>query len=393
MLSGLSVSAAIGSDVRTDPKKAAETDGTFIQVKDEGGEGRLVLRGEWTIDHADALVSAISATGRRVGDRGVSVDATGIAKIDTAGAWLLKKHLTQGDLPARMTEQQSKLLSFVPYEKEQPKEKPKRQSLRGAITDFGRAIEGACLFAYGFISFIGEIFVRFIKNFASPRHFRFPSIIRHMYEAGLTALPIVGLLGILMSMVIAYQASIQLKKFGADIFTVDLSVISILREMGVLITAIMVAGRSGSAFAAEIGVMKLREEVDALRTMGMDPIEVLVLPRVLGLVLSLPLLTFFADLVGLAGGGVMAQTLSHISLHQYIDRAQHVATFNMFFAGMIKAPVFAFLIAVVGTYQGMNVTGSAESVGRLTTVAVIQSIFLVIMTDAFFSIIFANAGI
>jgi phospholipid/cholesterol/gamma-HCH transport system permease protein len=196
-----------------------------------------------------------------------------------------------------------------------------------------------------------------------------------------------------MSMVISYQAAIQLQKFGADIFTIDLMVISLLREMGVLVTAIMVAGRSGSAFAAEIGVMKLREEVDALRTIGMDPVEVLVLPRLIALIIVLPLLTLIADMVGLAGGGVMSVLLLDISLTQYIDRAQHVATYTMFYVGMIKAPVFAFLIAVIGTYQGMNVSGSAESVGRLTTVAVVQSIFLVIMTDGLFSIIFAIMGI
>jgi phospholipid/cholesterol/gamma-HCH transport system permease protein len=232
-----------------------------------------------------------------------------------------------------------------------------------------------------------------VRNFAHPRHFRLPSIIRHIDQTGFRALPIVGLLAVMISMVVAYQGAVQLKKFGADIYTVDLTVISLLREMGALITAIMVAGRSGSAFAAEIGVMKLREEVNALRTMGLDPIEVLVLPRVIALVVALPLLTFLADVIGLAGGGIMSLSLLNISFHQYLIRVESVATLSTFFVGMIKAPVFAFVIAVIGCYQGLNVSGSAESIGRKTTFSVVQAIFIVIMVDAIFSVIFSKVGI
>jgi phospholipid/cholesterol/gamma-HCH transport system permease protein len=220
-----------------------------------------------------------------------------------------------------------------------------------------------------------------------------PSIVRHVQETGIQALPIVAALAVLISMVITYQGFIQLRKFGAVIYTVDLTVISLLREMGVLVTAIMVAGRSGSAFAAEIGVMKLREELSALKTIGLDPIEVLVLPRILALVITLPLLTFLADVIGLAGGGIMSFLLINISPYQYLTRVQTVADLTTFFVGMIKAPVFACLIAVIGCYQGLSVTGSAESVGRRTTLSVVQAIFLVIMTDAFFSIIFSKVGI
>lgn len=243
------------------------------------------------------------------------------------------------------------------------------------------------------MAFTGEVATKFGGSILQPSRFRFAAIVRHIDETGLRAMPIIGLLGFLMSMVISYQAAIQLQKFGASIFTIDLTVISLLREMGVLITAIMIAGRSGSAFAAEIGVMKLREEVDALRTMGIDPIETLVLPRVIALLITLPLLTFFANILGLVGGSVMAQTFLDIPLTQYIARVEYAATPTMFFVGMIKAPVFAFLIAIICTYQGMHVTGSAESVGRLTTVAVVQSIFTVLLVNALFSILFANLGI
>jgi phospholipid/cholesterol/gamma-HCH transport system permease protein len=166
-----------------------------------------------------------------------------------------------------------------------------------------------------------------------------------------------------------------------------------LREMGVLVTAIMVAGRSGSAFAAEIGVMKIRDEVDAMRTIGLDPIETLVLPRIIALLITLPLLAFVADIIGLVGGALMSEFYLGIALPQYIDRVDMVATPVMFFIGMIKAPVFAFLIAIICTYQGLSVSGSAESVGKLTTLAVVQSIFMVIMADAAFSILFSKVGI
>ena len=194
-------------------------------------------------------------------------------------------------------------------------------------------------------------------------------------------------------MVITYQGSIQLRKFGADIYTIDLTVISLLREMGVLMTAIMVAGRSGSAFTAEIGVMNLRDEVSALKTMGLDPIEVLVLPRLVALLITLPLLTFLADVIGLAGNGIMSFFLLNASPQKYLARVQDVADLRMFFVGMMKAPVFAFLIAVIGCYQGLKVTSSAESVGRKTTLSVVQAIFFVIMADALFSIIFSSLGV
>jgi phospholipid/cholesterol/gamma-HCH transport system permease protein len=223
--------------------------------------------------------------------------------------------------------------------------------------------------------------------------FRFPSIIRHMHETGVQALPIICLLALGISMVISYQGAVQLQKFGADIYTIDLTVISLLREMAVLTTAIMVAGRSGSAFAAEIGVMKMRGEVDALQTMGLNPIETLVVPRLLALLLTLPMLCFIADIVGLAGGGLISLIKLDISLPQYINRLQAIVTPTMFFIGMVKAPVFALLITAVCTYQGMNASGSAENVGKLTTLAVVQSIFLVIMADAVFSVIFSGVGI
>jgi phospholipid/cholesterol/gamma-HCH transport system permease protein len=361
----------------------------FIEKRQDDGRQVLTLKGDWTIYHTVPIENAIRSAGKKFNN--CAIDATQLEKLDTAGAWLIRKYFSKS-CNLRLTSRQKELLEFIPDAKKNP-EKERTSSFREFFEQVGRLYEAACKFSYDIVSFLGLIFVRFLANFLRPRHFRIPSIVRHIDETGIRALPIVGLLAFGTSMVVSYQASTQLKKFGADIFAVDLTIISLLREMSVLITAIMMAGRSGSAFAAEIGVMKLRGEVDALRTMGMDPVETLVLPRLLALLLTVPLLTFMADIIGIAGGGLMAADQLHISLIQYIDRVQHIATPTMFFVGLVKAPVFAILIALVCTYQGMNVSGSAENVGKVTTIAVVQSIFLVIMTDALFSIIFARMDI
>ena len=350
----------------------------------------LVLKSEWTLSHSAEITKEIEKLFTFDIE---TVNATEISKIDSWGAYFIKSKFLTSNQNAQLTEQQKKLIGFLSVPSEQIEKREKETALLSGLELLGKTVSNAVHEVASILIFIGQASIRFMKNFASPRSFRFHSIIRHIDETGIRATPIIGLLAILISMVISYQAATQLQKFGANIFTIDLTVISLLREMAVLVTAIMVAGRSGSAFAAEIGVMKLREEVDALRTIGMDPFEVLVLPRVIALMITLPILTFIADMVGLAGGGIISAALLHIPLDQYIDRVQTVAKPMMFFVGMIKAPVFAFIIAIIGTYQGMNVSGSAESVGKLTTVSVVQAIFLVIMADAIFSILFANMGI
>jgi len=193
--------------------------------------------------------------------------------------------------------------------------------------------------------------------------------------------------------VIAYQGVVQLRPYGGEDFTINLVAVSMFREMGVLITAIMVAGRSGSAFTAEIGVMKAREEVDALKVMGMDAMNVLVVPRLIGLVITLPLLTFYSDVMGLVGGWVISQSLLHVSPLQYVDRVHHALAGSDLLVGLIKAPIFGFLIAVIGCMHGLRVTGSAASVGRETTRAVVAAIFVVIVLDALFSILFEKLGL
>ena len=220
----------------------------------------------------------------------------------------------------------------------------------------------------------------------SPRRLRPISIARHVYDTGITAIPIVTLIAFLISVIVAYIGAQELRQFGGDVFVVDLVTVSVLRELGVLLTAIIVAGRSGSAFAAEIGVMRLNEEVDALRAIGMNVVEVLVLPRILGLMIALPLLTVLADAMGLAGGAVLSWLLLDIPFNQFMVRMQDAMAPTTFWAGLLKAPVFAFVIAMVGTFRGIQVRDSSRELGRLTTVAVVESIFLVLFVDAVFAV-------
>ena len=258
----------------------------------------------------------------------------------------------------------------------------------GAVEKLGRWTVLQSTEAGRLLGFFGRIAAVLGGGFSRPRSLRFSSVVRHVQETGVSAIPIVSLIAFLISVVVAYLGAQQLARFGAQIFVVDLVTIAVLREMGVLLTAIIVAGRSGSAFAAEIGVMQLNEEIDALRAMGMNPIELLVVPRVLGLIIALPCLTIIADAMGLAGGGLLSLVQLHIPPAQFTVRLREALSPTTFWAGLVKAPVFALLIGMVGAYRGMQVRDSARELGRLTTMAVVQSIFLVILADAFFAVLF-----
>ena len=260
----------------------------------------------------------------------------------------------------------------------------------GVLGALGRWTLTQGIEARGAVGFFGRIVMVLREACTRPGALRGPSLVRHIYETGITAIPIVSLIAFLISVIVAYLGAQQLSRFGANIFVVDLVTISVLREMGVLLTAIIVAGRSGSAFAAEIGVMQLNEETDALRAMGMNPIEILVVPRVLALIIALPLLTIIADAMGLAGGGLLSLLNLHIPLPQFTSRLRESLAPTTFWSGLVKAPVFAMLIGMVGAYRGMQVRDSARELGRLTTVAVVQSIFMVILADALFAILFVK---
>ncbi len=243
------------------------------------------------------------------------------------------------------------------------------------------------------LGFFGQIVVTLGRVLVRPTRFRFVSFVSHLEQTGLSALPIVGLLSFLVGVVLAYQGVDQLRQLGAEVFVVNLVGVSTLREMGILLTAILVAGRSGSAFTAQIGTMQVNEEVDAMRTLALDPIEVLVLPRIFALMIAMPLVTFFANMMALLGGGLMCVLLIDQTVPQFIRQLNQAVDLWDFWVGIIKAPVFALIIAMVGCFEGLRVQGSAESVGRLTTQSVVESIFLVIVFDAMFSILFSHLGI
>ena len=264
---------------------------------------------------------------------------------------------------------------------------------REIIIQLGKGAHDARHETLDIITFVGRAASWTVNALIHPARLRPASISRHVAETGIHALPIIGLMAVMIAIVIGYQGVAQLRPYGGEDFTINLVAVSVLREMGVLITAIMVAGRSGSAFTAEIGVMQTREEVDALKVMGIEPMQVLVVPRVIALVITLPLLTFFADIMGLIGGAAISQSLLGVSPTQYLTRLPHVVDGSDLFVGLFKAPIFAFFIAIIGCMHGLRVSGSAESVGRETTRAVVKSIFLVLVLDAFFSILFEKLGV
>lgn len=348
--------------------------------------GALTLAGLQALDRAQKL-SEMQVT---------QVDAAGLTALDTAGAlWLRELQQHNPGLSIRnLSAAHQALLDLIMQTDLGSQRQPRRRQplLLRLVTRLGKGAyqaldSGRCL-----LSFLGEVLVYWWQNLLRLDKFRWDSMARHIEETGLNAIPIVALVAFLISIVLAYQGVLQLKPLGAEIFTINLVAISVLREMGVLLTAIMVAGRSGSAFTAEIGVMKVNQEVDALSVIGVEPFNILVLPRLFALLITLPLLTFMANIVGLLGGSLACALLLDISWAQYWEQVRNVAKPTDLAVGLLKAPVFALIIAIVGCRLGMQVSGSAESVGASTTKAVVESIFLVLVADAIFSVLFAEFG-
>jgi phospholipid/cholesterol/gamma-HCH transport system permease protein len=364
-------------------------------------DGRLVVSagGEWTVAEAAGLERAIAVLTPGTAAR-VCFDLSALERVDTAGAWLLQRAARRCREAGAETEFRGLADRFRPLfdlvaanrdcaaETELP-----RGAILALLERVGRAAFVVWDEVVALTGFLGVAAVTGLRALSRPRRLRLVALANQVERTGLDALPIVGLMSFLIGMVLAYQGATQLRQFGAEIFTIDLMAISILREIGALLTAIMIAGRSGSAFTAEIGTMKVNEEVAAMEAIGLDPVEVLVLPRINALVVSLVILTLFADFVGMVGGGAMALVSLDLTATQFIGRLQDAVTLDHFLVGMVKAPVFAFLIAVVGCFQGLRVSGGAEGVGRLTTRSVVQSIFLVIVADAAFSIVFSIMGV
>ncbi|HLT01481.1 MAG TPA: MlaE family lipid ABC transporter permease subunit, partial [Geminicoccaceae bacterium] len=315
-----------------------------------------------------------------------AIDLAALHRLDTAGAWLLQS--TRRELAERgwqvewsgASAAHASLLAEVERATSEPlPPAPVINPILRLIANLGQSTLSALREGGRLLSFYGQTVVALARTSLQPRRIRLTALTHHLEQTCVDALPIVGLIAFLIGIVLAYQGADQLRQFGAEIFTVDLLAISALREVGVLLTAVVVAGRSGSAFTAEIGIMKVNEEIDALRTLGLDPLEVLVLPRLVALMIALPLLAFFADIMALLGGGLMCAFALDISPEQYIARLREAIWPRTFWVGIVKAPVFAFSIAMVACYEGLTVDGSAESVGRNTTLAVVVGIFLVIV--------------
>lgn len=370
-----------------------------VRLERRQGRVRLIAEGDWTITEATQLDKALEALD--MGDaKDVEIDASALSSLDSAGGWLLlrtKREAEQVGAKATLTIPDKFKALFDTMERDHtapPVKHPAHRGIVGLLERTGEGTVHALRQGYDMLGFLGRVTVEAIEAILAPRReLPLPALFHQIEEVGLTALPIVGLLAFLLGIVITYQGADQLARFGAQIYTIDFLGVGFLRELGGLVTAIIIAGRSGSAFTAQIGSMKVNQELDAMQTIGLNIAEVLVLPRVLGLIIALPLLTFFADVIGVIGGMVMTYFDLGITIPAFLREFTGAVTAKTLAVGLIKAPVFAFLIALVGCFEGMRVEGSADSVGRLTTRSVVESIFLIIAVDAGFSILFSVLGI
>jgi phospholipid/cholesterol/gamma-HCH transport system permease protein len=364
-------------------------------------DGRLVLvaAGSWTTAHAHEIEVLINALdGEQPPDaQAVSLDMAGVRALDTFGAWLVERLLRDWRARGReaeivgLPERYRGLLENVERANLQPPRRAPRESrLLAALERLGRRVVELRDEIVPFLGMLGALGAVLARTLANPRSFRLTSLVHHLDRVGWRAVPIILLITFLIGCIIAQQGIFHFRRFGADVYVVDMVGILVLREIGVLIVAIMVAGRSGSSYTAELGSMKMREEIDALRTMGRDPIEVLILPRVIALMLALPMLTFLGSVAALYGGGLVAWLYGGMSPDIFIARLKEAISLTHFKVGMIKAPFMALVIGIVACSEGLRVQGSAESLGIQTTTSVVKSIFLVIVLDGVFAMFFAS---
>lgn len=376
-------------------KSASSEDAGWYRTEYSADTFRLVVGGAWTIGEArrlDPLLKTLDPTGYAR----VEIDCGAVSQLDTVGAWLLlrtKRLLEHAGFPVRPVRVRPEYRALVHTIDHGCRAPPVRMPPPHQFTDrlesIGRGLFHVLYQGFALVGFFGLVVFETGATVLQPRRLRVAALFHQIEEAGLNALPIIGLLSFLIGVAFAYQGADQLRQFGAEVFTVNLLGVGILRELGVLIAAIIVAGRSGSAFTAQIGTMKVNEELDAIAVSGINAIEVLVLPRLLGLILTLPLLAFYSNAMGLLGGAIMCYFGLDMSIPAFLHQLRSAVFGWTFWVGLIKAPVFAFVIGLVGCYQGFQVERNAASVGRLTTLAVVESIFLVIVVDAAFSVIFS----
>jgi phospholipid/cholesterol/gamma-HCH transport system permease protein len=361
-----------------------------FERSDMNGEAVLRFSGNLSLaclgDLADRLESVDGPVTR--------LDLSEVGRMDTVGAWVVHRFARDrgAAIEGLNADEQHLLEQVIAAEHPIQLPPPPQGSVTRALNEIGAAVINSGRTLYGLLGFMGATVLALWHVILHPRRFRFNATVQRFEVVGVGALGIIGLMSFLIGIVIAQQGSVQLRQFGAEIYTINLLGRLTLRELGILMTAIMIAGRSGSAFAAQIGTMKLTEEIDAMRTIGVSPMEALVLPRVLAVVFMLPLLGFYASIVSILGGGLLCWVSLDIPPVTFIARIREVVPITDLWIGMIKAPVFGAIIAIAGCFHGMQVEGDAEQVGQRTTTAVVQAIFLVIVLDAFFAVFFSEVG-
>jgi phospholipid/cholesterol/gamma-HCH transport system permease protein len=358
---------------------------------------RLVAAGDWTVRDSARLDADLRAMD--FGDAPeAEIDGSAITRMDSSGAWILvRTHQALADAGKRVRDMAlptiyAPLIQTIAQEHNQPA--VVMHVRHGFVERIGRATISALRQGYGMLGYLGRFMIEWGEALYAPKgNLRIAALVHQIEEIGINALPIVGLLSFLIGVVLAYQGADQLRRFGAEIFTINLLGVGVLRELGGLVTAIIIAGRSGSAFTAQIGTMKVNEELDALQTIGLNTFDVLVLPRVLGLMIALPFLTLYANIMALIGGAVMCYFDLGITTPAFMRQLHEAVSMSTFLVGLVKAPVFALVIGLVGCFEGLQVERNAASVGQLTTRSVVESVFLVIVIDAGFSILFSILGI
>ncbi|MDR3491207.1 MAG: ABC transporter permease [Gammaproteobacteria bacterium] len=366
----------------------------MASIKFDSKNNLITCQGEWTLAQLPHLENAISQL-NDISAHNVTLDGSAVSKIDSAGAWLLTQFLNKISMSDAINHfesfaiPQQKLLDLVTKYRVEADTIPYAKDLSW-LEKIGKTSVTYSKDFYSFLAFVGKLGTEFLLTIKNPATFRWKAFMSIIESAGFQALMIIALLSCMIGVVITYQMGLQLKTYGANIFIVDLLGLAILREFAPLITAIMVAGRTGSAFTAQLGTMKLNQEIDALNTMGVSPASLLFLPRVIGLTLVLPLLTMWADIFGIVGGMIMSNNMLDISWADFLNRFHHVVSLRSFLIGIGKAPVFALIISAIGCFEGNEVELNADSIGKQTTKSVVLSIFFIIIADAAFSIIFSK---
>ncbi len=362
------------------------------QIDYDAAKHTLYCQGDWSIRHLPALKKSLDDINTK---EALLIDGSKIDHLDSTGAWLLvnlQQRLKKQGGNAKFTHFKDNITGLLKLveEKYGAAKEAEPPEVESALTRLGHnTILGLREFKQ-YLNFIGFLSIEMLRIGLNPWHWRMNAIAMTIFRNGLLALPIIAVLSFMIGVVLTYQMGLQLQTYGANVFIVDLLGLSILREFSPLITAIMVAGRTGSAYTAELGIMKINQELDALNTMGVTPAELLLLPRIIGLVIALPLLTMWSDIFGLFGGMVMANNMLGITTIDFLSRFPSVVPLKTLLLGLCKTPIFALLVGTVGCFEGINVEDNAGSVGEKTTRSVVLSIFLIILADALFSILFSK---